>query len=289
MHNAWAGNQAFDRTYGSSWALASPPLTPPLPPAPPPPPPPLSPSPPDATTAGAGVPPQPQSPCTCAQANAFLRSYASSNTDGCTVTTQNCGSADFSTWSCSYKSDRSPQYEWTCTDAKALNAGASNVETGSDSSSMGPIIGGAGEQTAPPCNLARALARRPHGLHPAPPPRPSSAHSWRRGGRWRTGRRRRLRQDEGEESTRRRPSAGRRDPVCARPERGREQDLKKRRARSSCERACARGQTISQRRPPSARGRRGQGQLRMHTGKPGRAPGCGETSHRKAAVRARGG
>ena len=118
------------------------------------------------------MPPQPQSPCTCAQANAFLRSYASSNTDGCTVTTQNCGSADFSTWSCSYKSDRSPQYEWTCTDAKALNAGASNVETGSDSSSMGPIIGGAGEQTAPPCNLARALARRPHGLHPAPPPAP---------------------------------------------------------------------------------------------------------------------
>ena len=132
----------------------------------------------------------------------------------------------------------------------------------------------------PYCNLARALARRPHGLHPAPPqPPPLPAHSWRRGGRWRTGRRRRLRQDEGEESTRRRPSAGRRHPVCARPERGREQDLKKRRARSSCERACARGQTMSQRRPPSARGRRGQGQLRMHTGKPGRAPGCGETSH----------
>ena len=99
------------------------------------------------------MPPQPQSPCTCAQANAFLRSYASSNTDGCTVTTQNCGSADFSTWSCSYKSDRSPQYEWTCTDAQGLNTGPSNVETGSDSSSMGPIIGGAGEQTAPPCNL----------------------------------------------------------------------------------------------------------------------------------------
>ena len=33
---------------------------------------------------------------------------------------------------------------------KALtDAGPSNVETGSDSSSMGPIIGGAGEQTAP--------------------------------------------------------------------------------------------------------------------------------------------
>ena len=30
------------------------------------------------------------------------------------------------------------------------DAGASNVETGSDSSSMVPIIGGAGEQTAPP-------------------------------------------------------------------------------------------------------------------------------------------
>lgn len=59
------------------------------------------------------------------------------------MTTQNCGRSDFSTWSCSYKSDRSPQYEWTCTDASALNAGASNVETGSDSSSMGPIIGGA--------------------------------------------------------------------------------------------------------------------------------------------------
>ena len=146
---------------------------------------PPSPPPPDTTTADAGVPPQPQSPCTCAQANAFLRSYASSNTDGCTVTTQNCGSSDFSTWSCSYKLDRSPQYEWTCTDAKALNAGASNVETGSDSSSMGAIIGGAGEQTAPPCNLARDLARRPHGLHRSPHPPPGTPlAAWRSVAYW---------------------------------------------------------------------------------------------------------
>ena len=102
-----------------------------------------------------------------------------------------------------------------------------------------------------------------------------------------TGQRRRLRQDEGEESTRRRPSAGRRDPVrahrgscgrdrvrahrrsCGRdpvrahPEHQREQDLKKRSDhQSSCERAQVRGvgvgvgvgvvgsaETTSQRRP----------------------------------------
>ena len=63
-----------------------------------------------------------------------------------------------------------PELDQTCTDAQGLNTGPSNVETGSDSSSMGPIIGGAGEQTAPPCNLARARARRPHdGLHRPPP------------------------------------------------------------------------------------------------------------------------
>ena len=57
---------------------------------------------------------------------------------------------------------------------KALtDAGPSNVETGSDSSSMGPIIGGAGEQTAPPCNLA-ALSPA---TNTAPFPPPLSRHT----------------------------------------------------------------------------------------------------------------
>ena len=67
----------------------------------------------------------------------------------------------------------------------ALDAGPSNVETGSDSSSMGAIIGGAGEQTAPPCNLARDLARRPHGLHRSPHPPPGTPlAAWRSVAYW---------------------------------------------------------------------------------------------------------
>ena len=70
-------------------------------------------------TTGGGAPTQPEYPCTCAKANAFLRSYGTQNTDGCTVATQNCDwpGADFSAWSCSYDSSRRPQYVWSCTDA----------------------------------------------------------------------------------------------------------------------------------------------------------------------------
>ena len=80
------------------------------------------------TQTGGGEPTQPEFhyPCTCAQANAFLRSYGSLNTNGCTLVsylaTQNCGPSDLSTWSCSYDSSRRPQYVWSCTDKGLTDA-----------------------------------------------------------------------------------------------------------------------------------------------------------------------
>ena len=78
------------------------------------------------TTTCDGAPAQPEYPCTCAQVNAFLRSYGSLNTNGCTLVsylaTQNCGPSDLSTWSCSYDSSRRPQYVWSCTDKGLTDA-----------------------------------------------------------------------------------------------------------------------------------------------------------------------
>jgi hypothetical protein len=39
--------------------------------------------------------------------------------DACSYATQNCGRSDFSSWSCSYDSSRSPQYEVSCTEASS--------------------------------------------------------------------------------------------------------------------------------------------------------------------------
>ena len=107
----------------------------------------------------------------------------------------------------------------------------------SDSSSIGAIIGGAGEQH--PCNLAPArtppvLPQERSPVHLAPRAA-CPAHSRRLACALllHRNRRLRLRQNQGENPTRlhrRRPSAGRRDPVCAR-----EQDLKRARRASHCD------------------------------------------------------
>ena len=101
----------------------------------------------------------------------------------------------------------------------------------SNSSSIGPIIGGVGEQR--PCN---ALSARPAGAHTKrTPPQTRDpaelapcvaclAHSWRLAGALlllHRHRRRRLCLHEAEEGSRlrrRKPSAGRRDPDCTQPE-----------------------------------------------------------------------
>lgn len=78
---------------------------------------------------GATQPPGPE--CTCDEVNTFLYSYGTTHSDGCTAAVTSCAKnaynvlTSFSEWTCSYNSTRSPQYEWSCTDAPPGGTGAS--------------------------------------------------------------------------------------------------------------------------------------------------------------------